>query len=320
MSESIPHRLGEFSRKFTRENLWRAFVDMAEHHPLTQSLLYRTLKAFKYLQSPRAYLQRLVAAQFYDVPENRRGYVSADLCSRVVPPNALPGMEKVVALSRKICSEKKHTRQFEPDNKDYLINIFDDADLVTHKEIIDFAVSDDVLQIIVDYFGTVPRLRDLYYWVTPVNTSLQESQLFHLDRTDTKELKLFILVEDADEGTGPTTYVAANETRRVRMSMFRRMTRIDDDVLKSCLDLTAFQSLIGPAGTAAFVDTSHCFHCGARARTRDRHILVYQFTTFKYPLRDDDFRAGNKENAMAAALQRHAGDELREMVLGGRAT
>ena len=80
-----------------------------------------------------------------------------------------------------------------------------------------------------------------------------------------------------------------------------RPYRLSDEEIYSVVDAGEAMRLIYPRGTVLFIDTSRCFHYGARDGERPRFQVMYGFTSvcrsdfsetympsFDYPLRPDD--------------------------------
>ena len=67
--------------------------------------------------------------------------------------------------------------------------------------------------------------------------------------------------------------------------------------------------LIGQAGTGAFVDSSRCYHHGARVKRGERLILMFQF------LPRVDLVQGGPYLRTAAFTERFGRDRVRELVI-----
>jgi len=70
-----------------------------------------------------------------------------------------------------------------------------------------FALQDEILGIANGYMGLHSQLRYYNVWHTLANTGpARESQLWHRDRDDYLTCKVFLYLNDVDEGAGPFTY------------------------------------------------------------------------------------------------------------------
>ena len=70
-----------------------------------------------------------------------------------------------------------------------------------------FALNNKLLNIANAYFGMYAKLRYYNVWKTFASQSdARESQLWHFDREDNYILKLFLYLDDVDDGAGPFTY------------------------------------------------------------------------------------------------------------------
>ncbi len=119
-------------------------------------------------------------------------------------------------------------------------------------------------------------------WWSPPNESKAESQLYHYDGEDKSQLKIILNVGDVDENTGPFTFLTAVASEQVGKTR-RHSARLDDDAVENTVGRDAVTPLIGPAGTVGAVDTSRCLHFGSRGNSRERLILMLQFTRFLAP-------------------------------------
>src|ERR1043166_1646545 len=70
-----------------------------------------------------------------------------------------------------------------------------------------FALQEQILGIANGYMGMCSQLRYYNVWHTMANTGpARESQLWHRDRDDFLTCKVFLYLNDVDEGAGPFTY------------------------------------------------------------------------------------------------------------------
>ena len=145
----------------------------------------------------------------------------------------------------------------------------------------DLALSDEVLQIATEYLGEVPVMMRLKLWWTPVNEALKGSQLYHRDGLNwlKRQAKFLVVMNDVDENCGPFTFLPADISSRIARTLgsVKDQERVSDEVVHRYSTPADAISLVGPAGTGAVVDSSRCFHFGARARGGERLMLVFNF-------------------------------------------
>jgi hypothetical protein len=80
--------------------------------------------------------------------------------------------------------------------------------------------------------------------------------------------------------------------------------RYSDDVVYQVAQRDDAISLLGPPGTAMFVDTNRCLHFGGRSTGHDRLLLVAQYVRV-----DKDRKAGHVDPAQVAPPMRDATSE-----------
>lgn len=170
--------------------------------------------------------------------------------------------------------------------RDFLVQLAGDAVLIARPGIADFILSDEILRLASHYLGQVPLLSRFDMWWSPVNGSLSESQFYHYDGEDETQLKIILYLNDVDGDTGPFTFLSAQDSEKVKSTKVfaeRRSERLDDERVESVVGQDAVVRVTGPAGTLAACDTGRCLHYGSRAKSRDRFILMAQFTKFLCP-------------------------------------
>ena len=163
--------------------------------------------------------------------------------------------------------------------KPFLINVLKNEAILDHASLMELALAPRLVQIASEYIGSVPLLSAVRLWWTPPNTSIAESQKYHCDREDTKQLKVFAYVSEATPQTGPLTILPADVSTGVKARLpftFKRY-RFSDSEIEAAGGREPVV-LTGPAGTAFCVDTSRCLHYGARSNVEPRLLLMLQYT------------------------------------------
>ncbi len=206
----------------------------------------------------------------------------AGLLDTTQMPQAQPA---AAAMSRFYGQLKDDGRVSKPDGHrkaNFLVRLAGDEEVMAIEPVRGFILSDELISLASHYFGQVPVLSRVDLWWSPPNESKAESQLYHYDGEDKSQLKVILNVVDVDENTGPFTFLTAGASEKIGKSR-RHSARLDDDAVESTVGLDAVTRLIGPAGTVGAVDTSRCLHYGSRGNTRERLILMLQFTRFLAP-------------------------------------
>ncbi len=205
-------------------------------------------------------------------------------------PGQLPGMEEAIAAGRAIYDKrvageiaKKPNNPFYPLAKR--------EDLLEHRAILDFALSEAVIETVTGYFGEVPKLGYADVWLTRPSGKDQpfHSQLFHLDKPDTKIATVFLNVSDVKPENGPFSFVPADVSDAVCKATHYKEAyqnntaskaevegRLTDEQLFAHCDRDSLIELVGQ-GNGGFVDTSTCMHYGSRCREGERVVVVIRF-------------------------------------------
>jgi len=235
---------------------------------------------------------------------------------RRLAPGELPGADAVRTRCLEIHEQRRKQRTASElhhnPRKDFLLSILSGPDFRDHPELVRFMVSRPIVEAAARYLGSVPILARAHLWWSPPNESARSSQLFHNDREDTEQLKLFLHVTSVSEENGPLTLLPARTSRRVRRQLGGHKRRLRDQQIEPTGALCDQVRLTGGAGSAAFVDTSSCLHYGSRGNRSDRVMLAVQYLRFHAPRRATvPFRP-------PVALACEELDPLQRLVLGVR--
>lgn len=156
-----------------------------------------------------------------------------------------------------------------------------DADNIFAK----FAINDSLLNIANAYFQMYAKLRYYNIWKTFASASqARESQLWHFDREDKYILKLFLYLDDVDEGAGPFTYAPGTHKKGKLSKLIPKyfleggVRRTTDEQMNAVYPKEKWIKAIGKKGTIIFADTRG-YHKGGEARTNDRLIYTCMYTS-----------------------------------------
>jgi len=173
--------------------------------------------------------------------------------------------------------------------RSFFTKFTDEADLNSDSIFVRFALQPSVQKLVCSYFGnTVPYLGEVAVIQSHSNGNDQwtDSQLWHLDFSDSKTVLLWVYLTDVNtDEQGPFTYLTVDASRKVKNSFFPK--RVPDAVVESAGLGSEVQKVYGPRLKSFYVDTARCYHLGSRLRG-DQTRLVYlaTFITHKplYPL------------------------------------
>jgi hypothetical protein len=154
------------------------------------------------------------------------------------------------------------------------------ADYRDCPELLQFALSDRLIGLVVSHLGTLPRLQYLGLWLSPAMAELRGSHRFHLDKPDAEIVSVFVNIDEVAPGDGPLTFLPADESATVcRRTAYhrRRSGRLEDADVFGVVPPDSLVRLIGPAGSGGIVNTSRCLHLGSRCSERPRLVLAIKY-------------------------------------------
>jgi hypothetical protein len=202
----------------------------------------------------------------------------------VVPPGRFEETVGIVEEARAALS--RFDAQMPPEGKNrkrFLQNVLNPAALTLDSPVVKFALRNDILSAVSQYLGVVPFLSTItVFHSDTVEGAPTSSQLYHCDGDDVTQVKIFVYCSDVDPPSGPLTILDATTTHEVqRITKYQFRQRLTDQQVTDAVPTAAARPVLGPAGTAVFVDTSRCFHFGSRV-ARDappRLVTMIQYQT-----------------------------------------
>lgn len=178
-----------------------------------------------------------------------------------------------------------------------------EVDNPTHEPILNLAKSEIILQPIREYFDSKPVLLSASVWFSPNDHKVSNfnSQLFHFDREDFRQIKCFIPIDDLTTDCGPMTVLPASGSASLIKALWKRgkipstKGRYDDQMVDRLVTSPQIE-LTGPIGTIMMVDTTQCLHFGSRTTSKPKyHITLHYVTPFSAKL--DGVRANLVEQS-----------------------
>ncbi len=219
-------------------------------------------------------------------PDNAGPAIDRGLGYMIPRAGVLPGADDAAAACRLLFSQYDHGRLTEIQSrakKPFMIMLDQDEQFAAAPAVLRLLLSDELIRMVSAYFGRVPRLANVHLAWSPANSTVVESQLFHVDHADRRQIKLFMNVTDTAADQGPFTFLPASASERILRRVTLNNRRITDDVLADRIGPITPVTFTGAAGSALLVDTSRCLHYGSRMNRRDRLMLMAQFTDFYAP-------------------------------------
>ena len=148
-------------------------------------------------------------------------------------------------------------------------------------------VVEGLLPIVSNYIGSLPVLHSANYWFSP-NTNNEEgrSQSWHMDSEDSRQLKIFIPVEEICTNSGPINIMPADLSYTVYKKLYKekiikkRNVKISDNLIDQCLNEDNYSNPIKlKIDEIAFLDTCRCYHYGSRKSKKSRKLISLHFTS-----------------------------------------
>lgn len=210
---------------------------------------------------------------------------------RLLRPEDLPGIPALLGACGRIFAAARASgtldRRTEDASKRFLVPVCDtESALLAEPTIRELVLSAPVLATAAGYFGRMPILSELQLLWTPANDTHRQSQKYHLDAEDHRQLKLFVNIFEVTPECGPLTLLPADRSAAVCRAtgyVGGRRKRLDDEAIARAGAAQDAVRVLGPAGSGVFVDTSRCLHYGSRGNRGERLVLLIQFMDYYAP-------------------------------------
>jgi hypothetical protein len=149
--------------------------------------------------------------------------------------------------------------------------------LMTHREIFDWGISDRLLTIVEQYLGLPAAYDGVSVYYSVANGKIAGPRRWHRDREDWRMVKVAIYLTDVDSEGGPFECVMpyVNEQLLRCGPKYRRFSHLHEQNIS--LKDDGFTSCIGKSGTVIFVDTAIYYHHGKPPITKDRAAIFFSY-------------------------------------------
>ena len=172
----------------------------------------------------------------------------------------------------------------------------------TDSKVFKFLTSKFLIEKISNYFGCIPLLTYSSVWYSKNDRIIDNSsQEYHLDHEDYKQVKGFLYLEDIDETNGAMNLFSKKNSRDVMKKIDYNTSPTKKRLKDNIFEKYENEKIVcdGKKGTLYLVDTSNCFHCGARKSFKSRLLLTFQFITpwanyLKWNWKDSEIIKKNK--------------------------
>jgi hypothetical protein len=231
---------------------------------------------------------------------------------------SLPHLGDLLRDADEVIAERAGTGPIDDRYRAFFRNLITLEDLDRWPSFLDFITSSKLLATVAEYMGFIPALsKTLPTGVRFVESGKhldalahlppRDSQLYHIDPYDHPMVYVVVLLRDCTPEMGPLTFLPAALSARAGTALNYwsrgRPYRLSDEEIYSVVDEREKIELVYPRGTVLFIDTSRCFHYGARNGEAPRFQMMYGLTsacrsdfsetympTFSYPVGPRDGR------------------------------
>lgn len=244
----------------------------------------RIVAAAKIAVSPLAYLHRRAWARrvassvgdYIKIPENE-GHV-------FLKPGELPHAESIISTCQTIYRDVKESGaplDFSANNlfaTDLKTRTTYPVDLGAVDGLLECALSDEMIAMVSEYLGEVPILASAQLYISrPGMTKRIGNSLFHRDRGDSRQVKIFVAINEIDGEAGPFTFIPPGPSAVIEKTLRPEAKRLSDEDVFAVVPKSEQLEFTGPPGSAVILDTSRCFHFGSRCKSKDRVVLLLQY-------------------------------------------
>lgn len=186
-------------------------------------------------------------------------------------------VDEVVSECAKIYKRQAQQKNCENENV-HNRNLFAESDFVDCPALLKFVIQDSIVQIASNYLGMMPVVGDFtLWWSLPSKGEFAGSQLFHQDKIDDKQLKLFLNINDIGDANGPFCFFPGSASKQITSVASDPLGRISDEEIKLSGVSELTMRATGRKGQCLFVDSSRCFHAGSRVMEGCRLVIMVQF-------------------------------------------
>jgi hypothetical protein len=163
-------------------------------------------------------------------------------------------------------------------NKDFMINLLEDGDIQKIDGLLEFALSDNIINLAIKYLNSIPFLAYIYIFHSFPNDTVQSSQLFHCDTEDDSQLKFFFYLDDVDDNNGPFAFIPRKKSLEIMKKTNYQGKRLHDKEVYKYIENKKIIKFVGKKGSGLAIDTCGCLHYGSRENKTPRKLLMFQFT------------------------------------------
>lgn len=184
-----------------------------------------------------------------------------------------------------------------PAIKTFYLNLLTKEDLFTYPSIMEFALSDELLTTLTDYYKMLPLLSHVALFASGLDDDIPKykykrrgTQNLHSDNHDLKHVKLFCYLEDVELEDGPLTILSYEKSSlllKIKRKLWNRSPFRNDEEYSDLIKDKDFIPLIGKANEGFIVDTTKLMHYGSRCEKKGTRFTFVLHYTLSYKYADD---------------------------------
>lgn len=154
------------------------------------------------------------------------------------------------------------------------------------KDIFSFALSDNLIKIIENYFEMKLSFRGIDLRKDLNDNQNVETRIWHVDGEDSKILKILFYLEKVDNYGGPFSYIKKNLINKKTRLKKELDGRVSDNEMLKKVKIEDIQQFCGDLNKALFVDTANIYHKGTLPINKSRYAIFFCYNS-KNPLMPD---------------------------------
>ena len=227
----------------------------------------------------RRRLANSLAAEVAEPIDPDRGYLSQDL-------GHLPEIQAALARCDALRASPQFMKEVNKSKKSKFLGAFEFS-LADPEDQAIFALAchPAILGPIAQYLGTVPVLHRAALSYSPNKVMVGQSQRYHFDVEDLRQIKCFVFPEEITLESGPLTVIPAKDSQAIYKALWRNGQKrglgspLDDETVYGATAVNSGVPMCGRRGQVLYVDTCNCYHFGSRPAKRERCVLYFHFAS-----------------------------------------
>ncbi len=190
-------------------------------------------------------------------------------------------------ILKKIEDQNKNYQKLE--NNNYFFSIYEDLNIGTQKEIVEFAKSKRNLSIAANYLGVMPTISKISLYVNFPKDYQKEraAMMWHKDDFGFKSLDFFMPICKLDNDNGAMQFL----DKKNKLGVFERVPEHIEDALpkernkiktvdfEKYFDEKKIRSFIGDLGDALLIDSFRIYHRGGKCKKNYRIMFRISYQT-----------------------------------------